>query len=37
MCEKDVVTCGDCPDLERCQIVQMVISNNSEALKNLRG
>ncbi|MCI8416668.1 MAG: DUF3795 domain-containing protein [Lachnospiraceae bacterium] len=35
--KKGVATCGDCPDLEKCQIVEMVISNNPEALNNLKG
>ena len=30
-------TCGDCPEMETCQIVGMVISNNPEARKNLKG
>ncbi len=35
--KKGVMTCGDCPDLEKCQMVGMVISNTPEALKNLIG
>ena len=35
--KKGVATCGDCSDLEKCQIVETVISNNPEALKNLKG
>ena len=35
--KKNITTCGDCPDLEKCQLVGMVISNNPEALKNLKG
>ena len=35
--KKGVMTCGDCPDLEKCQMVGMVISNTPEALKNLKG
>ncbi len=35
--KKGMATCGDCQELEKCQIVGMVISNNSKALKNLRG
>lgn len=35
--KKGVTTCGGCPDLETCQIVGAVISNNPEALKNLKG
>ncbi|XBX06556.1 DUF3795 domain-containing protein [Enterocloster clostridioformis] len=35
--KKDVTTCGDCPDMEKCQIVGEVISNSPEALENLKG
>ena len=35
--KKGVTTCVDCPDMENCQTVGMIISNNPEALKNLRG
>ncbi len=35
--KKGVMTCGDCSDLEKCQMVGMVISNTPEALKNLKG
>ena len=35
--KKGFTTCGDCPELETCQTVGFVISNNSDALKNLRG
>lgn len=35
--KKGVTTCGGCPDLEKCQNIKMVISDNPEALKNLRG
>ncbi len=34
--KKCVVTCGDCSDLEKCQVVGMIISNNPTALENLR-
>ena len=34
--KKGVATCGDCPELENCQIVGAVISNNPEALENLK-
>lgn len=34
--DKGVETCGDCPDMENCQTVGMVLSNNPEALKNLK-
>ena len=35
--KKGVTTCGDCQDMEKCQTVGMIISNNPEALNNLRG
>lgn len=35
--KKGVAICGDCPEMEKCHIVGTIISNNSEALKNLRG
>ena len=35
--KKGVTTCGDCPDLETCQAVGMILSSNPEALKNLSG
>ena len=35
--KKRVTTCGDCPDMENCQAVGMIISNNPEALNNLKG
>ncbi len=34
---KGMNTCGDCPELERCPTVAKVISNDAEALDNLRG
>lgn len=34
---KHVTTCGDCSELEACHIVGAVISNNPDALKNLKG
>ena len=30
-------TCGDCAELENCPTVGMVVSNNEQALKNLKG
>ncbi|MBQ8957178.1 MAG: DUF3795 domain-containing protein [Bacteroidales bacterium] len=33
--KKDFETCGDCGELKRCKIVEMVIGNSMEALKNL--
>ena len=35
--KKGVATCGGCADLEICQTVGEIISNNPDALKNLRG
>ena len=35
--KKGFETCGDCPEMETCRIVGMVISNNPEARKNLKG
>lgn len=35
--KKGAATCGNCPDLEKCQTVRIIISNNPAALKNLRG
>lgn len=34
--KKGVAACGDCSELENCQIVGAVISNNPEALENLK-
>ena len=34
---KGVSTCGNCSELETCQIVGAIISNNSAVLKNLKG
>ena len=35
--KKEVTTCGDCADLEKCSTEGMVISNDPTALENLRG
>ncbi len=35
--KKGVATCGDCPDLERCQTVGAIFSNSPDARRNLRG
>lgn len=35
--ERGVVTCGCCPELEKCEKVGMVISNDPDALNNLKG
>ena len=34
--KKGAVTCGDCPDMETCPVVGEIISNEPEALKNLK-
>lgn len=35
--KKGVTTCGDCPESEGCPTVGMILSQNPEALKNLKG
>lgn len=35
--KKGVTACGECQDLENCQTVGMILSNNPAALKNLKG
>lgn len=35
--KKGVTTCGDCSELEGCQTVGIILSQNPEALKNLKG
>ena len=35
--KKGVTTCGDCPELESCQTVGIILSNNPAALENLKG
>ena len=35
--QRGVATCGDCPEMETCRTVGAIISNNQEAMKNLRG
>ena len=35
--KKGVSTCGDCPELENCPTVRVIISNNPAALENLKG
>ena len=35
--KKGATTCGDCPELESCQTVGMILSNNPAALENLKG
>lgn len=34
--KKKVETCGGCPVMEKCKTVGAIISNNSEALNNLK-
>ena len=34
--KKGVETCGDCPMMEKCQTVGAILSNNPEALNNLK-
>ena len=34
---KGMATCGGCAELETCPTVGMVVSNNPDALKNLKG
>lgn len=33
--KKEVTTCGDCPELMACRLVAPIISENTEALRNL--
>lgn len=35
--ERGVVTCGGCPKLGKCEKVGIVISNDPDALNNLKG
>jgi len=35
--KKGMSTCGDCPELGKCETVGIVVSNNPEALSNLKG
>lgn len=35
--KKGVETCGACADMASCQLVGKIISNNAEALQNLKG
>ena len=34
--QKGVETCGECPEMEQCPKVAIVVGNNNEALKNLK-
>lgn len=33
---KKYETCADCPEMEKCEKVEMIFENNSDALKNLK-
>lgn len=35
--QKGAATCGDCQDLEKCQVVGAIFANNPAALENLKG
>ena len=35
--KKGFETCGDCPEMETCRTVGMILSNTPEARKNLKG
>ena len=35
--KKGVATCGGCPELETCRTVGVILANNPDALKNLKG
>ena len=34
---KNMETCGDCPEMERCETLSAITGNNPQALDNLRG
>lgn len=34
--EKGVTTCGNCEDMEQCQKIRMVISENPDVMENLK-
>lgn len=34
---KELHTCGDCPEMSRCEILRAVTSNSPQALENLKG
>lgn len=34
--ERNVNTCGDCGEMEQCEILSTVTSNNEQALENLK-
>ena len=35
--KKGVKTCGGCPEMETCPTVAMILSNNPDARRNLKG
>ena len=34
---RDVITCGDCSELEICPTVRVILENNPSAMENLKG
>ena len=34
--KKSVTTCGSCPELEKCEMIAPIISDNPDALKDLK-
>ena len=34
--EKKVETCGNCPEMEKCEKLEMIFENNNEAYENLK-
>ena len=34
---KGMETCGDCPEMERCETLSAITGNDPQALDNLRG
>lgn len=34
--EKGVTTCGNCEDMEQCQKIRMIISENPDVMENLK-
>ena len=35
--DKRLETCGDCPELEHCEVLSAITGNNPQALRNLKG
>lgn len=35
--KKSVSTCGNCPEIEVCPVVSVILANNPSAMKNLKG